>query len=309
MNRFPFVFCCSVVFFLMACGNDPENSINDSEEIVDAQHQIEDEKVHLETGHTNSPELEYDLKAYSDEEIDAAYEAFLQKGVPRIPLKQAFDYYRVNRLSQGGLQDDSCLIMPLSESGVISPKQHRYDPTTLDDLRMGIRNERYIVIVDFTKSRTRKRGYILDMEPDEKGKYHFWRMTTSHGYGSKTKKGKPQIFTNKPGRGTTVSGFHVTASVTYKFYGRSKKKGRYTSRGLRLYGLESTNNTAEKSSKVAHGSVYNSNKRAGNSAGCPAMTQKNAYKWLHRLKGGVLWYHYTKVNRKMGYKAASCKKS
>ncbi|MCB0378508.1 MAG: hypothetical protein KDD33_08455 [Bdellovibrionales bacterium] len=70
--------------------------------------------------------------------------------------------------------------------------------------------------------------------------------------------------------------------------------------------MESTNNTAEKTSKVGHGAPYNSDTRAGTSAGCPAMTKDNADRLLPNLVGGALWYHYTKVNKEAQFKTPSC---
>ena len=161
------------------------------------------------------------------------------------------------------------------------------------------------MIVDFTQSNLSSRGYLLDMQPNADGKYTVTRLRNAHGYGSKAVNGIPTVFTNASGYGTTVSGFHVTANVTYPFYGTASGNP-YSSLGLRLYGLESTNNTAEQSSKVAHGAPYVSDSRAGNSAGCPAMRPANAQKWLPTLRGGMLWYHHTKFNNSLSYQAPSC---
>ncbi|MBY0384179.1 hypothetical protein K2X05_03390 [bacterium] len=72
-------------------------------------------------------------------------------------------------------------------------------------------------------------------------------MTIAHGYGSQAQNGVPQVLTNASGKGTTLSGFFVTGSVTYPYFGNISSDS-YSSTGLRLYGLESINNTAEKTS-------------------------------------------------------------
>lgn len=244
----------------------------------------------------------------SDSQLQSAYNSFLSQGVPSVALKRAFQFFSANRASFGGLKDTSCLIQPMSESGEIDPNSNRFDPTTKAMLKQGVRNERYIMIVDFTQPNTSQRGYLLDLKPDASGQYKIKRMTIAHGYGSKAIGGVPQVFTNASGYGTTVSGFFVTGSVTYPYVGHISS-GSYSSTGLRLYGLESTNNTAEKTSKVSHGAPYVSNQQAGNSAGCAAMTFENAKTLLPQLTGGILWYHHTKATNNVNYQTPSCAKA
>jgi hypothetical protein len=242
-----------------------------------------------------------------DPSLDKAYDSFLAQGVPKIPLTRAFNFYRENRASTGGLVDTSCLIKPMSETGEIATNSNRYDPTTLNMLKQGIRNERYIMIVDFTQSNTQARGYMLDLQPDSAGKYTVKKMSIAAGYGSQAVSGVPTVFTNSANHGTTVSGFFISAVKTYAYSGHAASTGAYSSTGMRLYGLESTNNTAEKTSKVAHGAPYVTDSRAGNSAGCPAMSVSNSKTLLKNMTGGILWYHHTKANNSLTYKTASCK--
>lgn len=279
---------------VVACGNNPGASEFEIEVPEDNQQ-----------GQGGDGKQDDEMITPDDDQMQKAYNAFVAKGVPAVALTRAFDFYVGNLKEDSGLEDTSCLIKPMSETGAIPVNSNRYDPTTISMLREGIRNKRYIMIVDFTKSNTANRGYLLDMQPDVSGEYHMYRMQISHGYGSKAVNGIPQIFTNKSGHGTTVSGFHVTASKTYNYYGNISS-GTYSSIGLRLYGLESSNNTAESTSKVSHGAPYNTDSRAGNSAGCPAMTQENAHKWLPKLTGGVLWYHHTKLNNSINHHEPSC---
>ena len=304
MNRLILSTLFLVVFSSCGFANNSESGEVLNEDNL-TEDQINEEKIHQthQFGQVLLPQI-LDLE---DADLEKAFLDFYEAGVPKIPLEQVIKFYKLNRMSKGGLKDSSCLLVPMSESGDISKDDRRWDPTTISELKKGIQNERYIVMVDYTKSKKNPRVYILDMKADEKGRYHFKETTASHGYGSREKKGIPQIFTNEEGHGTTVSGFHLTAKNNYQFIGRSKAHGKYRSIGLRLYGVESTNNTAESSSKVSHGAPYNTKIRTGNSAGCPAMTQEKAKEFLPNLRGGALWYHYTIINKDKGYKSPSCK--
>jgi len=301
--RFTLSILISISLSMVACSQD-----NYSEEVTPEIEVINDEDPQASPG-DRDPDAVANPPSnlnFSDANLQKAYDAFVAKGVPKTALTRAFEFYRNNRASTGGLLDTSCLIKPMSETGEIPKDSNRWDSTTLAMLKTGIRNERYIMIVDFTQSNNSKRGYLLDLEADANGNYPVVTMQISHGYGSNAVNGIPQVFTNLSGKGTTVSGFFVTAAMTYKYYGNAASTGSYTSTGLRLYGLESTNNTAEKTSKVSHGAPYVSDTRAGNSAGCPAMTTPNSGKYLPLLKGGILWYHHTKINNSLTYKAPSC---
>ncbi|MBY0316604.1 MAG: murein L,D-transpeptidase catalytic domain family protein [Bdellovibrionales bacterium] len=292
--NFRWLLLVPMMTLITACGSnsdDQETAVE--QEILNDQPTISDTSS---VGIGEEPLLEMDKM-----ELEKAYTAFVAKGVPAIPLRQALDFYKDNRESTGGLKDASCLKTPMSETGEIPTNSNRFDPTTKALLKKGIRNERYIVIVDFTDTNTSPRGYILDMVD-----LTVFKSTVAHGYGSEAVGGIPQVFTNVANKGTTVSGFFVSAVVTYPYYGTTASSGAYNSTGLRLYGLQSTNNTAEATSKVSHGAPYVTEDRAGTSAGCPAWTQANAKKWLPVLKGGVLWYHYTKINKAASYKAPSC---
>lgn len=299
--RLSFILLLMLNVSLVACSN-----ADYGDEVTPEKDVIEDGAEHLSAGNNDAPEAE--TLELPDDSLQKAFDSFKAQGVPSVPLSQALEFYRNNRASVGGLEDASCLIKPMSESGEIAANSNRYDPTTLKLLKQGIRNERYIMIVDFTQTNTNKRGYLLDMQPDAAGKFKVEKMTIAHGYGSQAVNGVPQAFTNVSGKGTTVSGFFVSAMVTYKYYGTASGSS-YSSTGLRLYGLESTNNTAEKTSKVSHGAPYVTDSRAGTSAGCPAMTQSNAGKILPKLTGGILWYHYTKINSNISYKAPTCVKN
>jgi len=240
-----------------------------------------------------------------DKVLDDAYNSFLAQGVPKVALTRAFNFYRDNRASTGGLQDTSCLKKPLSETGAIAKNSSRYDTMTLAQMKQGIRNERYIMIVDYTQANTNARGYLLDLQPDANGKFTLYTQREAHGYGSKAVNGIPTLFTNSSGLGTTVSGFFITANTNYPYVGHSGGVP-YNSIGMRLYGLESTNNLAETDSKVAHGAPYVTDIGAGNSAGCPAMKPDHAQKLLPILKGGMLWYHHTSKNNDLNYHSPSC---
>jgi hypothetical protein len=286
----------------VACSKDFE-----ADEMLPEQDVINHDLTQASVDDSNSVEPESLL--LEDKSLNSAFDSFLAQGVPKVALTRAFNFYRENRASAGGLQDTSCLIKPMSETGEIDKNSNRYDPTTLSQLKQGVRNERYIMIVDFTQPNTSKRGYMLDLQPDASGKYSVKRLTIGHGYGSQAVDGVPTVFTNSANHGTTVSGFFVTAVKTYPYSGHASSTGNYSSTGLRLYGLESTNNTAENTSKVAHGAPYVTDSKAGNSAGCAAMTIANSKEILKLMTGGILWYHHTKANNSLTYKTASCNKS
>lgn len=298
MNRWILVF--SSITFLSACG---PNSNHANQEVTP-----EGSVIVPSDSNTQSDVPTY-TPPVAASTLDKAYNAFLNKGVPQIPLQRAFNFFKANRASVGGLKDSSCLIEPMSESGAIAHNDNRYDPTTLNILREGIRNERYIVIIDYTQSNKANRGYILDLEPTASGDFNLTQVSIANGYGSQAdSNGVPQKFTNAANQGTTLSGFFLTGQVTYNYVGHALSTGTYYSTGLRLYGLESTNNTAEETSKVAHGAPYvtDSKGATGNSAGCAAMSKSNSAKVLPSLKGGILWYHHTKINNTVAYKAPSC---
>jgi hypothetical protein len=241
----------------------------------------------------------------NDKVLDDAYNSFLAQGVPKVALQRTFEFYRNNRAATGGLQKTSCLKKPMSETGEIAPNSSRYDTMTLAQMKQGIRNERYIMIVDYTQANTKARGYLLDLQPDENGKFILYTQREAHGYGSQAVNGIPTVFTNASGLGTTTSGFFLTANTNYPYIGHAGGV-EYHSVGMRLYGLESTNNLAEHDSKVAHGAPYVTDTSSGNSAGCPAMKPDHAVKLLPILKGGMLWYHHTSKNNDVNYQSPSC---
>lgn len=303
MQKYLSLLLLPVLLFTAACGHDD----NSPDELIPDQEVLGDDNS-SQLAH-EADVLDSKQTGVDDATLEKAYQSFLAKGVPKVALDRTFEFFRVNRASRSGLQDSSCLIKPDSETGAIPANSNKYDPTTLEILKRGVRNERYIMVVDFTQKNTAKRGYLMDLQPDANGEFQLTRMEIAHGYGSKASGGIPQVFTNQANLGTTVSGFFISASVNYSFHGNAASTGAYNSVGLRLYGLESTNNTAERTSKVGHGAPYVKDGSAGNSAGCPAMSFTNAKKWLPQLKGGVLWYHHTKVNAAASYKAPTCKKA
>lgn len=280
---------------MVACSKDADEVLveRDIQSSTGEEAQVDDSN--------SSPEEVLELPGKA---LESDLVVFKRLGVPEVALTRALEFYSNNRASNGGLDDSSCLIKPMSETGEISKTSNRYDPTTLALLKQGIRNERFIMIVDFTQSNTKKRGYLLDMKLKT-----VKQMQIAHGYGSNNSTGIPGVFTNSANHGTTVSGFFISAVKTYPYSGHAASTGDYSSTGMRLYGLESTNNTAEKTSKVAHGAPYVTETKAGNSAGCPAMTITNSKTILKDLTGGILWYHHTKLNNSVSYKTPTCAKS
>lgn len=201
-----------------------------------------------------------------------AYEHFVRQGVPAHALAEALEFYQNNL---NGLKETRCL-KPTNN-------QHR------NDLERGITNQRYIVVVDYTKSNKEKRGFFLDMKTGE-----VKRFNVAHGRGSsKGRNGVPHRFTNRSGKATTVVGPHITSGV-YSF--------KNCLPALRLDGVSWSNNGARGDGKVAHvgrngcgrnSGYYVDKHDAGRSRGCPAVDYRTFMDIHQKMADGALWYHYT----------------
>lgn len=208
--------------------------------------------------------------------------------LPASAIDKAFDFYASNRSSVGGLKDTACLDKKGYKIRVQDPKQKK------SDLLKGVLNESCLCIVDFTKSKTERRGVCVFLK--ESGLESIETFPVAHGSGSEEKEGKPVTFTNKlTPTGTTLSGLHLTGVSTTVFGGKEKSVGPYTSTGLSLYGVEASNWTAAAVGKVTHGAPYVVDEplSVGHSLGCPAMPMETAKRLLPRCQGQAVWYNYT----------------
>lgn len=147
-----------------------------------------------------------------------------------------------------------------------------------------IENDRYIGIIDFGRSSTEKRFWILNLA---NGSY--LSMHVTHGKNSEGRLGMADQFSNVLGSEMSSLGFYVTDRNTYiGKYGES----------LRLTGLSETNSKARERAIVIHaadyaGSWFIENKgRLGLSQGCPAVSKDNIQKVIVRMKGGTLLFAY-----------------
>lgn len=226
---------------------------------------------------------------FTDHQINQFVEEIKkQKKMPEPAVDHLFSFYKKNRAAAGGLKDTSCF----SQKGY---KIRWQDPKMdMGYLKRGIENESCLCLVDFTKDKNEERGHCIFLETNKSPVIESFLV--AHGRGSKEIGGKPTLFTNSlKSTGTTLSGLFLTAKDTYRFQGEAL--GKYTSMGLGLYGLESSNWTAAPVGKVTHGAPYvvddPQKKNVGNSLGCPAMPMETAKRILPRCRGKALWLNYT----------------
>jgi len=211
-----------------------------------------------------------------------------KKILPAKAVDFVFDFYAQNRFSVGGLKETSCLYQKGYKIRAQDPKQKK------EDLHKGILNESCVCVVDYTQGKTERRGVCIFLK--NSGVDSIETFPVAHGSGSEEKEGRPVSFTNKlTPTGTTLSGLHLTGVKTTVFGGKEKTVGPYTSTGLSLYGLESSNWTASAVGKVTHGAPYVVDQplSVGHSLGCPAMPMATAKKLLPLCQGQALWYNYT----------------
>ncbi|HEY4670687.1 MAG TPA: murein L,D-transpeptidase catalytic domain family protein, partial [Gemmatimonadaceae bacterium] len=140
----------------------------------------------------------------------------------------------------------------------------------------------YLYFVDYGLPSTEPRGYVFDMSTLQVVEGPF---TVAHGRGSSTSQyGVPTRFSNAPGSAMTSLGLYLAENL-YPFHGKTGGQG-YSSVGLRLKGVSSTNDKALARGVVAHGAPYVTATKAGRSEGCPAMEQQRAQRVLPELANG-----------------------
>jgi hypothetical protein len=139
-------------------------------------------------------------------------------------------------------------------------------------------NQRYITIIDFSKSSSESRMFIVDLATGAARSLH-----VAHGSGSDPDNdGYATRFSNASGSNASSLGFYRTGETYQGKHGLS----------LRLDGLSSTNSNVRSRAVVVHGAnyVYDSNTRAGRSWGCFAVSMANRGWVVSALKGGSLIY-------------------
>lgn len=141
-----------------------------------------------------------------------------------------------------------------------------------------IKNKNVLSVLDFSKSSTQKRFFLIDMKTGAVAPYH-----VSHGKGSDSNHdGYAEKFSNTEGSNASSLGFYMTAETYNGSNGFS----------LRLDGLSKTNSNARSRAIVVHGADYveDRNRIQGRSWGCPAFSQANKTKIINLIKGGSVIY-------------------
>lgn len=145
------------------------------------------------------------------------------------------------------------------------------------------KNDRYMVIIDYSLPSTEKRLYLLNLTTGD-----VERHLVAHGAKSGRKIAKE--FSNVVDSNQTSLGFYMTGTPYVGRFGLS----------LKLYGLESSNDKAFERFVVMHGAWYVSEEhikkygRLGLSLGCPALERSVAQRLIPLLKTGTLIYAYHK---------------
>lgn len=140
-----------------------------------------------------------------------------------------------------------------------------------------IKNQNYIVVIDFKQHSSKKRFYLINMQSGDVEPY-----LTAHGKNSDPDHdGYATKFSNTSGSNMSSIGFYLTAETYYGDNGYS----------LRLDGLSSTNSKARPRAIVIHGASYvREASLIGRSYGCPALEVRYAADVINTIKGGTLIY-------------------
>ncbi|MFL5510260.1 MAG: murein L,D-transpeptidase catalytic domain-containing protein [Gemmatimonadaceae bacterium] len=171
-------------------------------------------------------------------------------------------------------------VRPLSHPKALRTAFHSYFAYTSS--HPGEVTKPYLYFVDYGLPSTEPRGYVFDMSTLHIVEGPF---TVAHGRGSSTTQyGIPTRFSNAPGSAMTSLGLYLAENL-YPFHGKTGGQG-YSSIGLRLKGVSSTNDRALARGVVAHGAPYVTETKAGRSEGCPAMEQQRAQRVLPELANG-----------------------
>jgi hypothetical protein len=146
-----------------------------------------------------------------------------------------------------------------------------------ENLRL-IKNQTYVVIVDFKVRDHFNRFYVVNMETG-----HVIKLHVSHGVASDPDHdGWATEFSNRVGSKQSSFGPYLTAETYHGKLGYS----------LRLDGLSETNSNARKRAIVIHGARYVHEKDGpqGRSWGCFGLDQVVSRRVINLIKGGALLY-------------------
>ena len=149
-----------------------------------------------------------------------------------------------------------------------------------------LKQDKYLTVVDFSVSSSKKRLFVIDMEKDS----IIYNTLCAHGKNSGREYATK--FSNKSGSHMSSIGFYIT-STTYR--------GKYDL-ALRLEGQERTNSRARSRGVVMHGAKYANPSflenygMLGRSYGCPALPMDIAKPVMNTIKGGSCFFIYYPSN-------------
>lgn len=166
----------------------------------------------------------------------------------------------------------------LDPRGIVPERPLRQALTYFKQNRSAFPNQKYMVIVDFTKHSREKRMFVINLRSGSVNAY-----ATSHGRGSDPgHTGRATRFSNSNRSHMSSLGFYRTAEPYVGKHGPS----------LRMDGLSPTNSQARRRAIVVHGARYVSNTRGawGRSHGCPAVAPETITHLRERIRHGALFY-------------------
>lgn len=138
--------------------------------------------------------------------------------------------------------------------------------------------KRFITIVDFTKSATQKRFFVIDLKRPQV----LYKTWVAHGKNSGGLMYATR-FSNRNGSKMSSLGFYKTAETYQGKHGYS----------LKLDGLEKgINHRARRRYIVIHGAKYVNARYVGKSWGCPALPTHLATPIIKKIKGGSCVFIY-----------------
>lgn len=146
----------------------------------------------------------------------------------------------------------------------------------------GLKNTKYLTIIDMSVSANSERLYIINMETQQLEH----KSLVAHGRNSGGTYAKQ--FSNKVNSYQTSLGFYKTAETYIGKHGFS----------LRLDGLEFSNNNARRRAVVIHEADYanpnyiKKNGRLGRSYGCPSLPKKDYTAIINKIKNGSCLFIY-----------------
>ena len=136
-----------------------------------------------------------------------------------------------------------------------------------------VTNDKYVVMVDFSKSIDEERLYIVNTKTAQ------IEITSIVSHGKNSGKEYATDFSNVMESNKSSLGAYLTENTYYGIFGYS----------LYLKGLDKTNSLAKKRKIIFH-----SNKKMNTkwSHGCFSLPDKNTRKIINMIKGGCLVYAY-----------------